>query len=122
MKRRDVSEAVEEFIENRKHKTEAKDGKRPQLSAGYAYNVAMWLREFARTFPNTSVCDLTKECAFTDFELELTLSRSYGSQEVSVGSRDGAGLPSKKAVTASTRYSNTERPCKVQVPTTVHMR
>lgn len=61
VKRKDVLEAVEEFIESRKHKTEAKDGKRPQLSAGDAYNVAMWLREFARTFPNTAVCDLSKE-------------------------------------------------------------
>ena len=59
--RKDISEAAEEFIDSRKHKTEAKDGKRPQLSAGYAYNVTMWLREFARTFPNTAVCDLTKE-------------------------------------------------------------
>ncbi|MBM3840905.1 MAG: hypothetical protein FJ398_23715 [Verrucomicrobia bacterium] len=61
VKRKDISEAAEEFIESRRHKTEARDGKRPQLSRGYAYNVAMWLREFARTFPNTAVCDLTKE-------------------------------------------------------------
>ncbi len=61
VKRKDIAEGVEQFIESRKHKTVARDGRRPQLSAGYAYNVAMWLREFARTFPNTAVCDLTKE-------------------------------------------------------------
>ncbi|MBM3839467.1 MAG: hypothetical protein FJ398_16145, partial [Verrucomicrobia bacterium] len=61
VKRKDVSQAAEEFIENRKHKTEAKDGKRPQLSSGYHYMVSLWLREFAQTFPNTVVCDLTKE-------------------------------------------------------------
>ncbi|MBI4660751.1 MAG: hypothetical protein HY735_18090 [Verrucomicrobia bacterium] len=61
VKRKDIAEAAEEFIESRKHKTEAKDGKRPQLSTGYAYNVAMWLREFAGTFPNTAVCDLAKQ-------------------------------------------------------------
>jgi len=61
VERMDLGQAVEEFIKGRAHKTEAKDGKRPQLSAGYAYIVAMWLREFAKTFPGTAVCDLTKE-------------------------------------------------------------
>ncbi len=61
VKRVDLGEAVEQFIKGRAHKTEAKDGKRPQLSAGYHYIVSMWLREFANTFPNTAVCDLTKE-------------------------------------------------------------
>src|ERR1017187_28098 len=51
VKRKDILEAAEQFIEARKSKTIAKEGKRPQLSAGYAYNVAMWLREFAKTFP-----------------------------------------------------------------------
>jgi integrase len=36
-------------------------GERPQLSKGYHYNVAMWLREFARTFPGTAVCNLNKD-------------------------------------------------------------
>jgi integrase len=60
VKRMDLGLAVEQFIESRKPKTVAKGGKRAQLSPGYAYNVAMWLREFARTFPGHAVCDLTK--------------------------------------------------------------
>ena len=61
VKRMDLGQAVEEFIKGRAHKTKSENGKRPQLSAGYAYIVAMWLREFAKTFPGTAVCDLTKE-------------------------------------------------------------
>jgi integrase len=59
--RKDISETVEEFIEARKARTLAPDGRRPQLSAGYHYNVSMWLREFAATFPGHAVSDLTKE-------------------------------------------------------------
>ncbi|MCU0785736.1 MAG: hypothetical protein MUF81_17170 [Verrucomicrobia bacterium] len=58
--RKDVAEAVEEFLEGRKHKAEAKEGKRSQLSAKYETNVTSWLRGFAKTFPATAVCDLTK--------------------------------------------------------------
>jgi integrase len=61
VKRAGLSEAVEEFLRMREAKTEAKDGKRPPLSPGYHYIVAMWLREFARTLPGHAVCDLTKE-------------------------------------------------------------
>jgi integrase len=61
LKRKDISEAAAEFIEARKVKTVAQDGKRPQLSEGYHYNVSMWLREFAGTFPGHAVSDLTKE-------------------------------------------------------------
>jgi integrase len=61
VKRKDILQAAEDFIAARKPKTVAKPGKRPQLSAGYAYNVAMWLREFAKTFPGNAVCDLTRQ-------------------------------------------------------------
>ena len=61
VKRVDLAAAVEKFIESRKPKTVAKDGKRPQLSPGWHYIVAMWTREFANTFPGHAVCDLTKE-------------------------------------------------------------
>ena len=61
VKRMDLGQAVEQWIESRKPKTQARDGKRPQLSPGYAYNVAMWAREFAKTLPGYAVCDLTKE-------------------------------------------------------------
>ena len=59
--RKPLAEAVADFIEGRKHLAESKDGKRSRLSPVYAYNVAMWLNEFAGTFPGHAVCDLTKE-------------------------------------------------------------
>jgi len=61
VKRKDVSEAAEEFIAIRKPLTEAKAGKRAQLSKNYAHLVAMWLRDFAKTFPSNAVCDLGRE-------------------------------------------------------------
>jgi integrase len=61
VKRKDISEAVEQFLGERKHKAEAKDGKRSQLSASYETHVAGWLRVFASKFPATAVSDLTKE-------------------------------------------------------------
>jgi len=61
VKRKDIAEAVEEFIAGRQHKTEAKDGKRAQLSETYAVHVNSWLREFAGTFTGTAVSDLSKE-------------------------------------------------------------
>ena len=61
VQRKDIAEAVEEFIAGRQHKMEAKDGKRAQLSQTYAVHINSWLREFAGTFPGTAVCDLSKE-------------------------------------------------------------
>jgi hypothetical protein len=61
VKRKDVSEAVEQFLGERKHKAIAKNGKRSQLSASYETHVTGWLRGFASAFPSTAVCDLTKE-------------------------------------------------------------
>jgi integrase len=61
VKRKDVFEAVEDFVESRKHRSEAKDGKRAQISPVYARNVHTWLTDFAATFPGTAVCDLSKE-------------------------------------------------------------
>ncbi len=61
VRRKDLTEAVEDFIANREPKTKAQDGKQAQLSAGYAYQVGLWLRDFAKTFPATAIADLTKE-------------------------------------------------------------
>jgi integrase len=61
VKRADIKQAVEEFIEHRKSKTVAREGKRPALSPEHHYNTTLWLREFAKTFPGHCVCDLTKE-------------------------------------------------------------
>jgi len=59
--RKPLAEAVAEFIESRRHLAESIDGKRPKRSPVYTYNVAMWLGEFANTFLNHAVCDMTKE-------------------------------------------------------------
>jgi integrase len=56
-----LTKAVEEFEKNRKLRTVAKDGKRPQLSPSWHYIVSMWLSEFANTFPGHAVCDLSRE-------------------------------------------------------------
>ena len=61
VKRVDVMEAAKQFIEARKPKTIAKEGKRPQLSKGYNYNFNMWLKEFASALPGHAVCDLTSD-------------------------------------------------------------
>lgn len=61
VKRNDISEAVEEFIQADEPRTKAAEGQRAQLSAKYAYNRAIQLRRFAGTFQNTAVCDLAKE-------------------------------------------------------------
>jgi len=61
VQRKDVSQAVEDFLEGRKHKAETKEGKRSQLSASYEKHVSSRLRGFAKGFPATAVCDLTKE-------------------------------------------------------------
>jgi integrase len=74
IQRKDIAEAVEEFIEGRKHKSEAPDGKRAQLSRHYANCVAMWLREFARAFPGTAVSELGKEHLDGYIKMHTTVS------------------------------------------------
>ena len=61
VKRKDIAEAVEEFISAEEPRTKASAGQRAQLSAKYAYNRAIILRRFAASFPNTAVSDLAKE-------------------------------------------------------------
>ena len=60
VKRKGVSEAVEQFIAEREQKTHAEGSRRPQLSPEHHYNTSLWLREFAKIFPGHAVCDLTK--------------------------------------------------------------
>lgn len=60
VKRVDILKAVEDFIESRRAKTVAKEGKRPQLSPEHHYLTSIWLKEFAKSFPGSAVCDLTK--------------------------------------------------------------
>ncbi len=61
VKRKDIGEAVTEFLRADAPRTKASNGQRAQLSAEYAYNREIQLRRFAATFPNTTVCDLSKE-------------------------------------------------------------
>jgi integrase len=59
--RKDLKEAVTEFLQAATPRTKAAEGQRAQLSAKYAYIRELQLTRFADTFPNTAVCDLTKD-------------------------------------------------------------
>ena len=62
VKRMDIAQAIEQFIESRRLKTVPRaEGKRPEMSPEHHYNTSLWLREFGKTFPGYAVCDLTKE-------------------------------------------------------------
>ncbi len=58
--RKDIGEAVKEFLQAADVHTKANDGQRAQLSSKYAYNRRLQLEKFAATFPGYAVCDLTK--------------------------------------------------------------
>ncbi len=59
--RKDVAEAVREFLALREPKTIAKPGERPQLNPIYHTTVSRYLTEFAETVPGHTVSDLTRE-------------------------------------------------------------
>jgi hypothetical protein len=61
VKRKDIAAAVEEFIQINEPRARATNGQPAQLSAKYVYNLSIQLRRFASTFPNTVLCDLTKQ-------------------------------------------------------------
>jgi hypothetical protein len=61
VKHKDIGEAVEEFLLTDAPRTKAVNDQRPQLAADYANHRKIQLRRFAATFPNTAVCDLSKE-------------------------------------------------------------
>jgi integrase len=61
VKRKDIKEAVTDFLQADAPRTKAAEGQRSQLSAKYAYNRKLQLDRFAAAFPNTAICDLTKE-------------------------------------------------------------
>jgi integrase len=58
--RKDLTQAVEDFIAAEEVRTKANDGRRPQLSSKYHYNRAIMLRRFAHAFPGHAVSDLAK--------------------------------------------------------------
>ncbi|HEY3856305.1 MAG TPA: hypothetical protein VGO67_18120 [Verrucomicrobiae bacterium] len=61
VKRKDLSEAVEDFILADEPRTKSANGQRAQLSAEYTRIRALRLRHFAKALPGHAVCDLTKQ-------------------------------------------------------------
>jgi integrase len=61
VKRKDMAEAVEEFIQADEPRTKAGEGQRAQLSSEYTRIRALRLRRFAKAFPGHAVCDVSKE-------------------------------------------------------------
>jgi hypothetical protein len=61
VKRKDIGEAVTEFLQVEAPRTKAADGQRAQLSGKYAYNRKLQLNRFADAFPSTAVSELSRE-------------------------------------------------------------
>ncbi len=61
VKRKDLAEAVEEFIQTDEPRTKSANGQRAQLSSEYTRIRALRLRHFAKALPGHAVCDLTKQ-------------------------------------------------------------
>ena len=61
VKRKDLAEAVEEFIQTDEPRTKATDGQRAQLSSEYTRIRALRLRRFAHALPGHAVCDLSNQ-------------------------------------------------------------
>jgi len=61
VKRKDIKEAITEFLQADAPRTKAPEGQRPQLSKNYARTRAIRLGRLANAFPNTAVCELNKE-------------------------------------------------------------
>jgi integrase len=61
VRRKDIAEAVEEFIKAEEPRTKAANGQRAQICSKYALNRAIMLSRFAKALPGHAVCDLTKE-------------------------------------------------------------
>ena len=61
VKRKDIMEAVGEFLQAAAPRAKAAEGQRAQISGKYAYNRELQLRKFAATFPGTAACDLSRE-------------------------------------------------------------
>ena len=61
VKRKDLAEAVEEFIQADEPRTKSSKGQRAQLSSEYTRIRALRLRRFAKALPGHAVCDLSKQ-------------------------------------------------------------
>jgi integrase len=61
VKRKNLAEAVEEFIQTDEPRTKASGSQRAQLSSEYTRIRALRLRRFAKALPGHAVCDLSKQ-------------------------------------------------------------
>lgn len=61
VKRKDLTQAVEDFILADEPRTKSSNGQRAQLSSEYTRIRALRLRHFAKALPGHAVCDLTKQ-------------------------------------------------------------
>jgi integrase len=61
VKRKDLAQAVEEFIQADQPRTKSSNGQRAQLSSEYTRIRALRLHHFAKALPGHAVCDLTKQ-------------------------------------------------------------
>jgi len=60
VKRKNLAEAVEEFVTSNQPRTVSHDGQRPEIDPAYATNRAKKLAKVVAMFPNHAVCDLSK--------------------------------------------------------------
>jgi len=58
--RKNLGDAINEFLQAAEARMKATEGQRSQLSSKYAYNRRLQLQKFAAGFTGTAVCDLTK--------------------------------------------------------------
>jgi integrase len=61
VKRKDLAQAVEDFIQADEPRTKSSNGQRAQLSSEYTRIRALRLGHFAKALPGHAVCDLTKQ-------------------------------------------------------------
>ncbi len=69
--RKDLAEAVEDFIAGEQPRTQSANGQGAQLSLKYHYNRAIQLRRFAGVFTGYAVCDIAKHDLDSFFNSKL---------------------------------------------------
>ena len=69
--RKNLPEAVEDFIIGEEPRTQSANGQRSQLSPKYHYNRAIQLRRFAEAFSGYAVCDIAKHDLDSFFNSKL---------------------------------------------------
>ena len=79
---------------------------------------------FARPDPLLSSWMLSLACGVQDFPVRVDLASEHtaGPATQTPSNSNGGSVPANHAATAASRYSNTDRPCCVQVAITVQIR